>query len=280
MLSRIVNPVAQWRAAHDLVAILVARRQLTWELAKRELTEKHAGQAIGAIWTIAHPLIMMLVYVFLFAVVFQAKIETKGLPVPLDFTVYILAGLVPWLVFQESMNKGATAITGNATLVKQVVFPVEILPAKVVLATVLTHVIFAILLIAYVLFRFRELPWTYALIPVLMFFQMLAMAGIAYAVAAAACYIRDLKELVTVFALVNLYLMPAFYLPEWVPEVIRPILYINPFSYMIWCYQDVFFFGSIAHPWAWLVFPLCSIIALLAGYRIFGRLKHHFGSVL
>jgi len=276
----ILNPIAHWRAGHEIVSILLARRQLTWELTKRELTEKYAGQVLGALWAFAHPLILMSVYVFLFAVVFKAKIDTTGRAVHLDFTVYILSGLIPWLMFQEAMSKGTTAIVGNASLVKQVVFPIEILPAKVVLATFMTQVIFVILLTGYVLLRFHALPWTFVFVPVLMLIQCIAMAGICYAVAAVGCYLRDLKDLVTVFAVVNLYLMPVVYLPEWVPDMLRPVIYLNPFSYMTWCYQDAVFFGAIEHPRAWVIFPVLSVIVFGVGYRMFRRLKVQFGNVL
>ena len=276
----ILNPMAEWRLGREIVSLLTRHRQLTWELTKRELTEQHAGQVLGALWTIGHPLALMIVYVFLFTVVFQARIDSRGLSVPLDFAVYILAGLLPWLIFQQVMGKGTSAILGNSTLVKQVVFPIEILPFKSVLASVGIQIIFFVLLIGYVLFRFQAVPWTYALIPVLMFVQATAMAGVCYAFAAVGCFVRDLKEVVTVFSVANLFLMPVVYLPEWVPPMVRPILYLNPFSYMIWCYQDALFYGSFRHPWAWFVFPALSFVGFSVGYRIFRKLKIQFGNVL
>ena len=60
---------------------------------------------------------------------------------PLDYTTYLLSGLIPWMAFQESMAKGATVIVGNANLVKQVVFPVEVLPVKGVIASFSTQLV-------------------------------------------------------------------------------------------------------------------------------------------
>jgi lipopolysaccharide transport system permease protein len=65
-----------------------------------------------------------------------------------------------------------------------------------------------------------------------------------------------------------------------VPSVFKPLLYANPFSYMIWCYQDVLYFGRFAHPFAWIVFMAFSMLSLYVGYRVFKKLKPYFGNVL
>ncbi len=275
-----IAPRINWRAARELLSVLLRHRQLTWEMTKRELTERHAGQIIGSFWAIGHPLVVMAVYVFLFSYVFRGRIAARGLSVPMDFTVYILAGLIPWLIFQDAMNKATFAIAGNASLVKQVVFPIEILPTRTVFAAGITHALYVGLLAIFIFVRFGALPTTFLLVPVLMTVQMLAMAGVCFAVSAVGSYVRDLKEFISVFTLVNIYLMPVVYVPEWVPSMVRPLMYLNPFSYMTWCYQDAIYFGRFAHPWAWLAFPLASFLCFALGYRLFRKLKTYFGNVL
>jgi lipopolysaccharide transport system permease protein len=74
--------------------------------------------------------------------------------------------------------------------------------------------------------------------------------------------------------------MPIVYLPEWVPPLFKPVIYVNPFSYMTWVYQDMLYFGRFEHPWAWLAFVVGSILVFAFGYRVFRRLKPHFSSAL
>jgi lipopolysaccharide transport system permease protein len=93
-------------------------------------------------------------------------------------------------------------------------------------------------------------------------------------------FFRDMPELVRVFVTVNIYLMPVVYLPDMVPSSLRFLLVCNPFSYLIWCYQDVLYFGAINHPIAWVVLPILSIASLLGGSDVFVRLQHYLVNFL
>src|SRR3954468_1849422 len=188
---------------------LYRNRALTFALARREVTDKYTRQVLGSVWAIGHPLIHVCVYIFLFQIVLKQRIGGTVV-MPLDFVAYLLSGLIPWLAVQESLNKGSTVVTSNANLVKQVVFPVEVLPVKSVLACFVTQTVGTVCLAAYVLIKHPELPvnytglpQTYALLAVWWVFQALGMAGIVFAISALGVYVRDIKELVQVFSVVG-----------------------------------------------------------------------------
>ncbi len=266
-------------AFRELISLLTRHRQLTLEMSKREITDRYLGQILGTFWAIGHPLVLMGVYVFIFAFVFKIKIGGTH-ELPLDYTTYLLSGLIPWMCFQESMMKGSMSITGNANLVKQVVFPIEILPVKGVLSSLMTMFISLCILVVYVLVTNHSLHWTYVLIPLLIFFQSLLMIGVCYIISSIGVYLRDVKDFVQVFSFMGMYLLPIFYLPTFVPKIFRPFLYLNPFSYLIWCYQDVLYYGRFDHWWAWYVFSFMSLGVFYGGYCIFRKLKTMFGNVL
>ena len=275
----VFSPTGHLFAFRELIGLLTRHRQLTWEMTKREISERYVGQIFGTLWTIGHPLALMGIFVFVFAYVFRLKVGGT-FELPRDFTTYLLSGLIPWMAFQESMAKGSTVILSNASLVKQVVFPIEILPVKGVIVTFVSQAVSSSILILYVLIKHGFLPWTYALLPVLFFFQALAMIGVSYVLSSVGVFFRDLKDFVQVFCVAGLYMIPVFYLPKWVPDVVRPILFVNPFSHLIWCYQDICYFGRFEHPWSWGVVIVSSLGVFYGGYRIFIKLKIMFGNVL
>jgi lipopolysaccharide transport system permease protein len=65
-----------------------------------------------------------------------------------------------------------------------------------------------------------------------------------------------------------------------VPASLRFIVELNPFSHLIWCYQDALYFGGIEHPRSWIVLALMAVLSVLAGSHVFRRLQHHVASVL
>ncbi len=271
-----------WSLRHDVADVFASlhkHRHLMLELTRREIADRYVGQILGSFWVIAHPLLVMGVYLFMFAFVF--KVRVGGTPdMPLDYTVYLLSGVVPWLALAEVLNKAPVSVRSNSSLVKQVVFPVEILPTKTVLASAVPLCTGLLVLTGYVLFTYGSLPWTYLLLPVVIALHLMLMIGVSLILGSLGVFVRDLKDILQVITLVGVYLMPVLYLPAMVPALFRPLLYVNPFSYLIWCYQDVCYYGRIEHPIAWVITPVMAFAALSIGGRLFGRLKPMFGNAL
>lgn len=263
----------------EIYDLFTRHRQLTFEMTKREIQERYLGQVFGVLWALGHPLILMGVYIFIFVFVFKIKLGGT-VEMPMDYTTYLLSGLIPWLCFQESMAKSSMAIIANSSLVKQVVFPVEVLPVKGVIASLITMLISLVILFIYSMVSHGGIQWTYILVPVLVVLQTLAMIGVGFIFSSIGVYFRDLKDFVQVFNVIGVFLLPVFYLPESVPGTLRPLLYLNPFSYLVWCYQDALYFGRIEHPWAWGVNIASSLIVFYVGFRLFRKLKTMFGNVL
>ncbi len=279
IILSILTPNFYWDSAKRLVTFFRRHRGLIWALTKRELTEKYAGQFLGAFWAIGHPLFMMMIYLFVFGIVFKAR-HAGARELPMDHSVFLLSGLIPWLTASMSMGNASVIILNSVNLVKQVVFPVEALPVKVALGSILSQVIFTVTFVCYVVITQPTLPLTYALIPVLLILQTMFLIGLNFYISAISVCLRDFKELVQMFCLANLYLIPVIYPPQWIPRFFKPVLMINPFSYMTWCYQDALFYGRFEHPWAWWVYGGMSLFMILSGYKAFCKLRLIFGNLL
>jgi len=267
VLSRLGTPI---RA-------LYARRELVAELTARELRDRHAGQVLGVVWAYGHPLLLMLLYTFLFAYVFPARAGlSSGAQ---DYSVSILAGIVSWLAFQDILARAPSILLTHANLVKQIVFPTEVLPLKTALASALPFTGGLLFAIAYAAWH-DTLSWLTLALPVLVAMQLLAMIGVAFLLAAGGVFLRDLREFVTVFCSVNLFAQPILYSPFATPDWMQWLFAINPFSYQVWCWQDALFYGEIAHPAAWIIYPSGSVATAALGWIIFERTRHSFGDAL
>jgi lipopolysaccharide transport system permease protein len=280
--NSLLNPVVHINALGQLVSLLTQHRQLTWAMTQRELNDRYAGQVLGTLWAIGHPILLMGLYVFIFGYIFPSRMNL-GDEMPRSFVTYILAGIIPWLTFADSMSKGTSVIVGNMNLVKQVVFPLEVLPVKGVLASFVSQLVATGFLLLYMVAVDHQLPLTVLMLPCLFFLQLLAMIGTSYLFSSVGVYFRDLKDVVQVFTTAGLFLAPIIYLPTWVDNIWSPfavVLYLNPFSHLVWCYQDVFYFGRFEHPASWGIFVILSIVLFYGGYRVFRKLKPMFGQML
>jgi lipopolysaccharide transport system permease protein len=279
MLLIVFAPRQNLRYFRESLAVQWRNRGLALEMVRRDLRGQFAGQFFGAFWIFGHPIIQFCVYIFIFAVIFKTKID-RSIDLPRDYTTYILVGLVPWLFIQQSLVRSSTSLVAQANLVKQVVFPIDVLPFCAVLISLVPLLVGLVVIAVYTLLAQGMLPWTYVLLPLVVALSISLMTGIGFLLATATPFFRDIKDVIQVMTIVGIYIIPAFYLPQWVPDKLRFLIYLNPFSYVIWVYQDTLYFGRVSHPWSWLVFAVGSVAALTLGYRAFRSVRIFIADVL
>jgi lipopolysaccharide transport system permease protein len=278
LLADLIDPRRHWRAYRELGRLLRQRRELAWELTKHEISERYAGQIFGTLWAIGHPLIMVAIYVVVFGRIFVSTAPPD--PARPDQTTFLLAGLVPWVIMSELLGKACQLITGNAAMVKQLVFPIEVLPIKGAMASMISLGVAVAVVVLYALVANGGLLWSYVLLLPVMALQFLLMIGMCYILSAIAPFFRDLKDFITVFLGFALFISPVLYFKVHLPMLFQIAIDLNPFSSMIWVYQDVMWYGEPAHPWAWGVFTALALGSFSLGYRFFAFLKHGFAEIL
>src|SRR5579859_2638546 len=176
--------------------MLYARRELIGEMVRRELRDEHMGQTLGTLWAFGQPLILMFIYMVLFAYVFPARFGDK-FSVD-DYSACVIGGIVPWLTFQNLLYRAPGILKYQANLVKQIVFPIEILPIKTAIASAIPYSVALVFAILYSLWH-HALSWWTLTLPWLVICELAAMIGVAYLLSAAAVFLKDVKEFVQIF---------------------------------------------------------------------------------
>jgi lipopolysaccharide transport system permease protein len=277
-ILRIFSPRANTSALLDGLRALWRNRRLCVELVRRDLGGQYIGQALGTVWVVVHPLMLMCVYIFVFAFVFRVRLGGT-VEMPRDYIVYILSGLVPWIAIQSALARSSTSMVSQANLVKQVVFPTEVLPFGSVIISMVPQLVGVSVLALYTIVATRTLPWTYVLLPFYFVLEVLFLSGIAFVLGPITPFFRDIKDFVAVSTVIGVYLVPAVYPPAML-EKFNFIFLCNPLSYPIWLFQDITYYGHIEHPYAWVVTPIMSILSFTLGYRVFAAVKPYVANVL
>ena len=267
------------RASLELSASIFKNKNLIIEMAKQELREKYAGQVFGKYWVFIHPIFLTGMYLFVFGVVYRQRIGGTY-EMPLDFTSYILSGLVAWFFIMDGLSKSCTIITSNQSLIKQILFPLEVLPLKSLLASFVPQLITLIILISYVLITNGSLLNTYLLIPILIFLEFIILIGVSYFLSIVGVFFRDMKDVVQLFITAGIYILPVVFLPQWVPNIFKPFIFVNPFSHLVWCFQDALYFGRFEHPQSWIISFIFGFLSYSLGYKFFKKLQPFIGNVI
>lgn len=265
-------------------ALIISRSLTTnWRLlinlARVELRESVAGNALGWIWIFLAPLLTMAIYIFVFAVVFQIKLPATYQTV-YGYPAYILAGLIPWLMSVDIMSKSCSVLIGNAGIVKEIVFPIEVLPAKVVFASLVTFLVPYSMFFMYAYLVEQRFLFSHLALPIVIGLQLIFLIGLSLTYATITPFFREWTKVVGIVNMLLIYMAPIVYISEWVPPVFKPFVYINPFTYMALCFHDVLFYGYIAHPYAWIAFTAIAIGTYVMGSRLFYKAKSVLGNVI
>lgn len=263
-----------------LTTILVGNRSLILHMVRRQLAQRYKGSVLGWLWSLVQPLMMLVVYAFVFGIIFKARWGTTPDGGSVTFAAVMFCGMATFNLFSETVNAAAPCILHNANLVKKVVFPLEILPVVHLTAALALTSVWFLLLLAGAVALGITFHATMLLLPVLLLPVMLLSLGLAFFVSSAAVYVRDTPHLVGVAIQILFFLTPIFYPVELVPETLRWVLELNPLSSMVEGVRTVMLFGQMPD-WAALGRDLLiSLLVCRLGLCWFLKTKKGFADVL
>jgi lipopolysaccharide transport system permease protein len=274
MISAQTARRAVWRPLWELPR----RFDLIWPLARRMTLARYRGSALGLLWALLTPAVMIAVFTFLFAGVFGARFTEGG--TPWEYALYLFCGLLPWTAFSETLQQSAAIVVAHANLVKRVVFPLETLPVAQALAALVAQLFgTAALLVATLLIR-GQLHATALWLPVLLIPQLLLTLGGAWLVASLGVFVRDTAQVLGLLLMAWMYLTPIIYPEQVVPERFRPALELNPFTPLVRSYRRALLEGA-PPDWAGLAYTTVLALAFfLLGYWWFARTRKNFADVI
>ena len=262
-----------------LVKSAFMHRRLIYTLTKREVISRYRGSIFGLLWSFFTPVLMLVVYTFVFSVVFQAR-WSEGQTSKSAFALVLFSGLIIFNLFSECINRAPSTIISNANYVKKVIFPLEILP-WVNMGAALFH--FAISCIVWLVFYIVEVGVphpTLMLLPLVLLPMILMTMGLSWLLASLGVYIRDVSQLVGIITMVLMFLSPIFFPISALPASVRPLLLLNPLAHFIEQARDVMYWGKVPNIHAWLAGLIISSVVAWFGFFFFQKTRKGFADVI
>lgn len=257
---------------------LPRRAELIVTLTKRELQSRYKGSMLGVVWTLITPIVMIAIFTFIFAGIFGARFGPQSSH--WDYSIYLFCGLLPWTMFQETLQQSATTIVSHANLVKRVVFPLETLPVVQAFTALINQLIGTlVLLVAAVILQHRP-SLSMLLLPVLLIPQMLLTLGAAWWLASMGVFIRDITQGIGLVLMAWMYVTPIIYPESLVPERYQTLINLNPMTGLVRNYRRILLEGA-GFDWPALAyFSGVAVVVFIFGYWWFARSRKSFADVI
>jgi lipopolysaccharide transport system permease protein len=258
---------------------LVERRSLLAQLVRRDFEQRFVGSAVGWIWGLIHPLVLLVCWWFVFVKVLRMKPEGA---VTDNYPLLLFAGMLPWLLFSDTVQRSATAMLEQANLITKTVFPSEIVPLSVFLSSVVSHLLAVALLVVAAGVMLNQVSVFLVLLPVYIFLLGLFAVGVGWIVASLHVFQRDTAQVTSVILQFWFWMTPIFFMEEKYPKKARILLILNPINYLVRGYRRVLLTSSFG--WADLrdleIAAAFGVALFVIGGLFFRYMKRGFADVL
>jgi len=244
-------------------------RKMLFAVTKVEFEKKYSGSVFGKLWILLYPALLLSMYLFVYTTVFHMTFPGSN---ELDYVIYVFCGLIPYIGLMEAVTSGCLSIKQNIHLIKNVMVPIDLIPVRYVLMSVLTETISLIILTALIAAN-RSFGWNLLALPVALLLQIMMLIGFLWIIAPLGVALPDTAYFVNLSVLFLMFISPIGFRPDMIHGVLRFALYLNPAFYMIEAYRSAVIPGYVASTPVLSVYAGGSVIAFMTGYAFFGRFK-------
>lgn len=254
--------------------------ELIQQLTRREVGQRYRGSYLGVLWSFITPLIMLVIYTFVFAVVFKARWRAEVEASTGEFALTLFAGMAAFNLFAETVSRAPTLILGVPNYVKKVVFPLEVLPVVTLGSALVNSLVTVGLVVLGALLLLQHFSPLIIVLPLVYLPLLLLSLGAGWFLASLGVYIRDIGQGIGLVVQMLFFISPVLYPVSAVPEDLRGILLVNPLTHILTWFRHVLLWNEMPDWGMWLLLVTLTGVFAMAGYAWFMRTKKGFADVL
>lgn len=244
---------------------------LILELTKRDFIERYSGSALGFAWSFIYPLVNILIYMIIFGSLMGARLP--GMSSIWGYGVYLIAGLVPWTAFTNTVTRSSTVFLDKKHIISKIRVDLPTLPLFIVFSETITFAVTLTIFILILLLAGISLSPYLVFIPAVYLIQQLFAYALGFFLAMLVVFLRDLKEVVAIGLQIWFWFTPIVYVFDILPQFVQQILIWNPMLSVVSAYQDMFVFQTMPSFFYLSVVFILSIGLIIADYAIFKKLE-------
>ena len=257
---------------------LVECRALIFQLVKRDFQQRYVGSAAGWIWGLIHPLVVLFSYWFIFGYILKVP-AGKG-PAGGHYSLYLFSGMLPWMLFSETLSRSTSSMLDQANLITKTVFPAEIVPITIFLSAMVGHLLGVSLLFGAVLVILHEASFSLLFLPICSALLGFLAVGLSWISSSFQVYLRDTAQVVTVILMFWLWITPIFVQESDFPPKTHLLIILNPITYVVRCYRSILLSAQPPSVHDVAILAVVAAIVFVLGGLFFRHMKRGFADVL
>jgi len=247
-------------------------------LVKRDFELRYKGSVAGWIWGVVHPIVLLISYTFVFSVCLKQS-PGPG-EVTQNFPLFLFAGMLPWLLFSETLQRSATSLIDQSTLITKTVFPSEMVPIAIFLSSLVSHLIAVALALVGALAVLHRASPALAMFPLIVVLLGLFAVGLAWIIASLQVYLRDTAQILMVVLTLWFWITPIFLSEQKFPPRLRFLLTMNPLTPVVRAYRQMLLGGTWPHLTDLVPSAIWGVLTFFLGGLFFRYMKRGFADVL
>ena len=257
---------------------LVERRSLLFQLVRRDFEQRFIGSAAGWLWGVIHPLVLLLSWTFVFQWCLRVRLPESEITD--NYTLFLFAGFLPWMLFQETVQRSTAGLLEHRNLITKTMFPSEVVPVSIFLSSLVNHLIALALVLGAVAIWMKHFSLNVFFLPVYIFLLGLFAIGLAWVFASLNVYLRDTAQVLMVLLTLWFWLTPIFITEEQIPEHLRFLVRINPLAWLVNAYRERILSTRLPNLRELATIAASGVVMFLIGGLFFRHLKRGFADVL
>ncbi len=243
-------------------------RELLKTNIKKEIRGKYKGSWLGVLWTFLNPLLMLVVYAFVFPYILRVNVD--------NYTIFMIVALIPWNFFTTAIQSGTGSVVANGNILKKVYFPREIIPISITTSQLVNFLITCIIMAVFIIFSGVGFSVHALLFPLLVLIQYILILGLTFILSALTVFVRDIDHFVSVILMLGFYATPIVYQGEMLPKKFQIFLKLNPMAQLVEAYRSILYYHRMPDMTMLVIWGLGSVALLVVGYLIFKKLEKSF----
>ncbi|WP_410170697.1 ABC transporter permease [Clostridium felsineum] len=247
---------------------IIKYKELLQNLTMKELKLKYRNSALGFFWSFLNPIMLLIVYTFAFKYIMHQTTP--------NYTVNLLAALLPWQFFQAAVQGSTTSIISNSNLIKKIYFPRQIMPLSIIFSNFVSFLITLVILFGAMIVSRVQFTFCILLLPIILILLLGFSIGLSLILSSLNVLYRDISHFVEVIFMAWFYLTPIVYVLSAIPKVYRNVLLLNPMTMIMEALRSVLIEGKLPNPMYVGIIIIWDLALIYIGDKVFRRIENDF----